>query len=78
MYKMTTNGNFQLRTLMNRPKSFDMKLSQKLQNPRLARSFILALLEGRDALSVEDALKQMIRRMGIKEFSALRRFEWVI
>lgn len=54
---------------MNRSKSYDQELSEKLKNPKFAQNFLLTLMEGEDGLSVEDALKHAIQRMGIKEFS---------
>lgn len=53
---------------MNRGKSYDEELSQKLTNVKFARHYIIALMEGDNGLSVEDALKNTIERMGIKEF----------
>ena len=54
---------------MNRSKSYDQELSEKLKNPHFAQNFLLTLMEGEDGLSVEEALKHAIERMGVKEFS---------
>ena len=54
---------------MHRSKSYDQELSEKLRNSRFAQSFLLSLMEGEDGLTVEKALKHVIQRMGIKEFS---------
>lgn len=56
---------------MNRSKSYDQELSEKLRNPKFAQNFLLTLMEGEDGLSVEEALKHAIQRMGIKEFSEI-------
>ena len=56
---------------MKRSKSYDEILSQKLRHSKFAQSYIVALMEGDDGLSVEDALKHTISRMGIKEFVQL-------
>jgi hypothetical protein len=56
---------------MNRNKSYDQELSEKLRNHRFAQGFILALMEGEEGLEVEDALRHTIERMGIKEFSEI-------
>ncbi len=53
---------------MKRGKSYDEELSHKLKNAKFAQSYILTLMEGDDGLSVEDALRHTIARMGIKEF----------
>ncbi|OFZ13975.1 MAG: hypothetical protein A2Z20_10085 [Bdellovibrionales bacterium RBG_16_40_8] len=58
---------------MNRGKSYDEELSLKLKNIKFARAYIVALMEGDHGLSVEDALKHTILRMGIKEFVQLAR-----
>jgi transcriptional regulator with XRE-family HTH domain len=68
--KINTDVNFE-KLKMNRPRSFEQKLSQRLQNPRLARSFLLTLTEGQNGLSPEEALKQTIHRMGVNEYAKL-------
>lgn len=54
---------------MNRAKSYDQELSEKLLDPKFAQSFLMGLIEGEDGLSIEDALRHTIKRMGVKEFS---------
>jgi hypothetical protein len=54
-----------------RTNTFNEQLSQKLQNPKYAREFILGLMEGPEGLSAEDALREAIKGMGVKEFSML-------
>jgi hypothetical protein len=56
---------------MNRSKSYDQELSDELQNPKAAQVFFLTLMEGRDGMSLEKALKHTIQRIGIKEFSKM-------
>ena len=56
---------------MNRTKKFNSVLSEKLKNPKFAAHYLEALMEGKDGLSLEDALKIMIEQMGIKEFAEL-------
>ena len=56
---------------MYRSKSYDEELSERLQDRKYARGFLLTLMEGEDGLSLEEALKVTIERMGIKEFSKL-------
>ena len=54
---------------MYRHGSYDEKLAQELKNLEFARGFLKSLMEGEDGLSLLDALKHTIRRMGVKEFS---------
>src|SRR4051812_48372636 len=54
---------------MNRASSYDEDLSAKLQDPKFAQSFLMGLMEGEEGLSIEDALRHTIKRMGVKEFS---------
>jgi DNA-binding phage protein len=54
---------------MRRTDNYDHELSEKLQNMRFAQAYIEALMEDEDGLSVEDALRHTIERMGVKEFS---------
>ena len=56
---------------MRRTSSYDQDLSKRLQSPKYAREFILGLMDGPEGLSVEDALKHTIERMGIREFCDL-------
>jgi hypothetical protein len=58
---------------MYRNNSYEANLAKELQNPKAAQVFLLALMEGDDGLSVEEALKHTIRRMGVKEFSVRAR-----
>ena len=53
---------------MYRNKSFDERLSKELKSPKFAREFIVGLMEGEDGLSLEEALRHTIARMGVKEF----------
>jgi len=59
---------------MRRTNSYDKQLSQRLKDPKYAQGFLLALLEHPDGLSVEEALRHTIERMGVKEFSGLSGF----
>ena len=54
---------------MNRAKSYDQELSEKLGDSKFAQAFLIGLMEGEDGLTVEDALRHTIKRMGVKEFS---------
>jgi hypothetical protein len=56
---------------MNRSKSYDEELSHKLKNKKFSQAYIVALMAGDEGLSVEDALRHTIVRMGIKEFVQL-------
>lgn len=56
---------------MRRNKSYDEILSKKLKNTRFAKSFILGLIEDDEGITVEDALKHTIRKLGTKEFAEL-------
>jgi hypothetical protein len=56
---------------MNRNKSYNQELSEKLKNHRFAQGYLLALMEGEEGLEVEEALRHTIERMGIKEFAEL-------
>ncbi|MCB9027136.1 MAG: hypothetical protein H6625_12505 [Bdellovibrionaceae bacterium] len=54
-----------------RTESFDAYLSEQLQNPEMAKEFLLSSMEGEDSLNLIDALKRTISCMGIKEFSEI-------
>lgn len=58
---------------MRRLESYDKYISQKIRTKKgYAQGFFKALLEDMDdmkALSVEEALKMVIRIMGVKEFA---------
>ncbi|MBI3557692.1 MAG: hypothetical protein HY074_15635 [Deltaproteobacteria bacterium] len=56
---------------MRRTASYNEELSQRLRRPAYAREFIASLMVGDDGLSAEDALRQTIQIMGVKEFAAL-------
>ncbi|MCY4523592.1 MAG: hypothetical protein OXB84_02510 [Halobacteriovoraceae bacterium] len=56
---------------MYRHGSYDEKLSKKLKNQKFAKIFLLTLMEGDEGLSLLEALKHSIKRMGIKEFSGI-------
>lgn len=55
---------------MYRNKSFDELVAENLRRPEAGQTFLLALMEDEDGLSLEDALRQTIRSMGIKEYCA--------
>jgi DNA-binding phage protein len=54
---------------MNRAKTYDQELSEKLRNPKFAQTYLMGLMEGEDGLSIEEALRHAVKRMGVKEFS---------
>ena len=54
---------------MYRSNSYDEKLSKKLKNPNFAQEYLLGLIEGDEGLSIEDALRLAIQRMGITDFA---------
>jgi hypothetical protein len=54
---------------LRRTPTYNEELSRRLKKPRYAREFIAALMEGPEGLTAEDAVRQMIRIMGVKEFS---------
>lgn len=54
---------------MYRHGSYDEMLAKELKNMEFAKGFLRSLMEGDDGLSLPEALKYTIRRMGIKEFS---------
>jgi DNA-binding phage protein len=56
---------------MRRTTDYDEQLSQELRDPEFAREFLLTLIEGDEGLNVENALRHMIQRMGVKEASEL-------
>lgn len=56
---------------MRRTSSYNAELSKRLQNKKYAAGFLLCLIEGEDALSLEEALKTLIESMGIKEFAKM-------
>ncbi len=57
---------------MYRSNSYDKKISEKMQKPRFAQEYLLGLVSDKeDPMDVEDALKFVINRMGVTEFSNL-------
>ena len=54
---------------MRRSESFDEYVSEQLNNLKFAQEYILALTEGEEGMSIEEALRHTIGKMGIKEFS---------
>lgn len=54
---------------MYRNSSYDQKLAEELQDSDFAKMFLMGLMEGEEGLTLVQALKHTIRRMGIKEFS---------
>ncbi|HLG20174.1 MAG TPA: helix-turn-helix transcriptional regulator [Bdellovibrionota bacterium] len=54
---------------MYRHVSFDKALAKELQKRDFAREFLLAQMEGDEALPLVEALRVTIRRMGVKEFA---------
>ena len=64
--------------IMYRTKDFNKLLSKELQNPNFAREYFLSKmkeLEGEQGLSFFEALKHVIRIMGVKEFANLVRMD---
>lgn len=56
---------------MRRSNSYDKIISKKLQDFEYRQVFLLTLMENDDGLSLEEALRDVIRIMGIQEFSKL-------
>lgn len=55
---------------MNRHSTYDEWLSGLLRkDPRNVREFILTLIEDEDGISLDEALKRVIYRVGVKEFA---------
>ncbi len=54
---------------MRRGDDYSEELSKKLRSVKFARAYFSALTEAPSEMSVEDALRHAITRMGIKEFS---------
>ena len=54
--------------IMKRSSSFDEDLAKTLRTRRAVQGYLLGLTEGEDGLELEDALRNTIMRMGIKEF----------
>lgn len=53
---------------MYRNSSYDQDLAKELKDPAFAQGFLLDLMEGEEGLSLEDALRHTIQRMGVTEF----------
>ena len=56
---------------MNRTKSYDKIMSEKMQNPEFAKEYILASMEGDEPQTLIEALFEVISIIGIKEYSEL-------
>lgn len=57
---------------MKRRKSFNEELGEKLKNPKFFQGYIESLIEAEDGeLSYENALRDAIDVMGIREFGKL-------
>lgn len=57
---------------MFRSDSYDELLSGKLHNPLFAKSYLLELTTNKEEpMEIEDALKFVIRKMGVTEFANL-------
>ena len=54
--------------MANRHKSYDKVLAQKFKNPRYARLYLINIIE-KEKLSVDKALRETIKAMGLKTFS---------
>lgn len=60
---------------MFRSKIYDEKLSTELRSPKFAREFLMTLMEGEEGLTLDEALRHLISRMGVKEFAELAKVE---
>ncbi|MBI1746432.1 MAG: hypothetical protein HYR55_07570 [Acidobacteria bacterium] len=56
---------------MRRASSYNEQLSRRLQKPAYAQKLLLSMTEGPDALSLEEALRQIFGLMGTKEAAQL-------
>ena len=54
--------------MANRNKSYDEVLAKKFEDPEYARNYLLHITEEEGA-SLEDALREVIKAMGLKNFS---------
>lgn len=54
-----------------RTESFDEFLSEQLQEPQMAKEFLLSSIEGQDGFTLIEAIIRTIGLMGIKEFSKM-------
>jgi DNA-binding phage protein len=53
---------------MYRNSSYDEDLAQELKDPEFAQSFLLDLIKGDDGISLEEALRVTIQKMGVAEY----------
>jgi DNA-binding phage protein len=53
---------------MYRNSSYDEDLARELRDPEFAQGFLLDLIEGREGLELEEALRLTIQKMGVAEF----------
>ena len=60
---------------MKRLKTFDQLVSDVLKTPKAVQTYLLGLMDGDDGLSAEQALKIVISRMGVKEFSEMTKLQ---
>jgi len=60
---------------MYRNKSFDEHLAKELKSSKFAGGFLLDLMDGDDGFTLEEALRQTIQRMGVKEFCVKARLD---
>ena len=60
---MNIGGN-----MANRNKSYDKILAQKFKKPEYARRYLMNIIK-REKLSVDEALRETIKAMGLKYFS---------
>lgn len=60
---------------MKRSENYNAEISKKLRNPDYAIEYIMALMEGPEGLSPEDALRDTIEVMGITEFAKMAKVE---
>lgn len=57
---------------MHRTQDFDELLSEELQNDEFAREYFLSIMKDEELnLSLLEALKHLIRKMGVKEYADL-------
>lgn len=55
---------------MYRNSSYEESLAKELKDREFAQGFILDLLKGPDGLTIEQALRHTIQRMGVAEYCA--------
>ena len=54
--------------MANRHKSYDEVLAQKFENPKYAQSYLIHIIK-KEKLSLDEALRETIKAMGLKSFS---------